>query len=56
MVSLRSGKKSRPHLGLGLYIVRSIVKHHQGDVQVENLNEKNEGVCFIVTLPQSFDP
>jgi dedicated sortase system histidine kinase len=56
MVSLRSGKKSRPHLGLGLYIVRSIVKHHQGEVQVENLSEENEGVCFIVTLPQSFDP
>lgn len=56
MVSLRSGKKSRPHLGLGLYIVRSIVKHHQGDVQVENLNEESEGVCFIVTLPQSLDP
>lgn len=56
MVSLRSRKKSRPHLGLGLYIVRSIVKHHQGDVRVENLQGQSEGVCFIVTLPQSFDP
>ncbi len=30
MVSLRSGKKNRPHLGLGLYIVRSIVRRCSG--------------------------
>lgn len=30
--------------GLGLVIVKSIVKHHSGQVQVES--EENKGSCF----------
>ena len=51
MVSLRSKKKSSPHLGLGLYVVRTITHHHSGTVQVENLKGEQSGVRFIITLP-----
>jgi len=53
MVSLRSRKKSSPHLGLGLYIVRTITQHHGGTVRVENLAGHETGVCFIINLPAS---
>ncbi len=49
MVSLRSQKGSTPHLGLGLYVVRTIIEHHKGTIRAEN-GEK--GVCFIITLPR----
>ena len=51
MVSLRSRKKSSPHLGLGLYVVRAITHHHGGTVRVENLTGEKTGVCFIINLP-----
>jgi len=51
MVSLRSRKKSSPHLGLGLYVVRAITHHHEGTVRVENLIGEKKGVCFIINLP-----
>jgi len=51
MVSIRSQKKSSPHLGLGLYVVRAITQHHGGTVRVENLTGEHRGVCFIITLP-----
>jgi two-component system, OmpR family, sensor histidine kinase ChvG len=51
MVSLRSRKKSSPHLGLGLYVVRAITQHHEGTVRVENLTGAKKGVCFIINLP-----
>ncbi len=49
MVSLRTRKEKAPHLGLGLYVVRTIVEHHQGTVRAENKN----GVCFTITLPRT---
>lgn len=52
MISRRSGKGSTPHLGLGLYIVRTIVEHHQGTVRAENSSDDKDGVCVIVNLPQ----
>lgn len=42
--------RSRPHLGLGLYIVRLIARHHGGRVSAGNLPD-NAGVCFSVHLP-----
>ncbi len=52
MVSLRGGKKSSPHLGLGLYIVRSIAQYHGGTVRVTNMEGGKSGVCFEIVLPQ----
>lgn len=51
MVSFRSRKKNSPHLGLGLYIVRSIAHHHGGTVRVNNMSGHSSGVCFEVFLP-----
>lgn len=52
MVSLRTQKESTPHLGLGLYIVRTIIEHHRGSIRAENLSDGRKGVCFIITLPR----
>ena len=52
MVSLRQGKDDRPHLGLGLYIVRLIAEYHGGHVEVTDLADR-EGVLFRVVLPLS---
>jgi dedicated sortase system histidine kinase len=51
MVSCRMTKDDHPHLGLGLYIVRTILKHHGGRVSVQNLQNGRTGVAFTVTLP-----
>ncbi len=45
MVSLREEKDERPHLGLGLYIVRLIAEFHGGHVEAENIEDK-KGVIF----------
>jgi signal transduction histidine kinase len=52
--SLVSGRKSsgdRPHLGLGLYIVRLIADFHGGQASAENLPD-NAGVIFSIRLPR----
>ncbi|HEY9051226.1 MAG TPA: proteobacterial dedicated sortase system histidine kinase [Gammaproteobacteria bacterium] len=52
MVSLRDQKSDKPHLGLGLHIVKLIAQAHGGKVRAENSID-NRGVNFIVTLPAS---
>ncbi|MFN2354899.1 MAG: ATP-binding protein, partial [Desulfopila sp.] len=57
MVSYRQQKgqqkgqqtSSGPHLGLGLYIVRTIIEHHQGTVSVGTTRE-GTGTVFTLTL------
>jgi dedicated sortase system histidine kinase len=51
MVSLRRPKGGSPHLGLGLFVVRSIVEHHQGTIRAENRDGDQGGVCVIVNFP-----
>jgi len=50
MVSVRSKRDNKPHLGLGLYIVRMIVEFHQARVEALNIAD-NKGVEFRITLP-----
>jgi len=50
MVSVRSRKNNQSHLGLGLYIVRLIVKFHQGEVCANNLSD-GSGVIFQLSFP-----
>jgi len=50
MVSLRDQKSDKPHLGLGLHIVKLIAQAHGGKVQAKNSSD-NSGVNFIITLP-----
>ncbi|MGB3210642.1 MAG: ATP-binding protein [Desulforhopalus sp.] len=49
MVSYRQQKGSGPHLGLGLYIVRTIIEHHQGTVSVNSTSD-GKGTVFTLTI------
>ncbi len=51
MVSIRSQKDAKPHLGLGLYIVRTIAEHHNCTVSAANLDDGREGVVFSIRFP-----
>ncbi|MGB5686381.1 MAG: ATP-binding protein [Candidatus Electrothrix sp.] len=51
MISNRAVKDKLPHLGLGLYIVRTVLDHHDGRVSVQNLADERTGVVFTITLP-----
>ncbi|MGA7538620.1 MAG: ATP-binding protein [Steroidobacteraceae bacterium] len=46
----RTGSDSRPHFGLGLYIVRLIAEYHRGAVAAADLPD-GEGARFGVWLP-----
>ena len=50
MTSVRRDDGPTPHLGLGLYIVRLIARHHGGHVHAETL-AGDAGVRFRVRLP-----
>jgi two-component system sensor histidine kinase ChvG len=53
MTSHRPIKDDRPHMGLGLYIVRTILDHHSGKVSVRNLDDDRSGVAFVLSLPKA---
>jgi signal transduction histidine kinase len=50
LVSVRPRPDSKPHLGLGLYIVRLIAESHGGSAAAENLAD-GRGVSICVRLP-----
>jgi two-component system, OmpR family, sensor histidine kinase ChvG len=54
MTSHRPVKDDRPHMGLGLYIVRTIMEHHGGKVSVRNMEDEDggSGVAFSLSLPK----
>ncbi len=52
MVSERSFRNDeKTHMGLGLFIVRSIVEFHGGQVKAANRTDATQGVVFTVMLP-----
>ncbi len=51
MISHRSVRDDKPHLGFGLYIARLIVMHHKGDISASNAHDP-AGVVFEVRLPK----
>lgn len=51
LVSLR-GEAGKPHLGLGLYIVRLVAERHGGRAGAANL-EDGTGVAFYLELPDA---
>jgi two-component system, OmpR family, sensor histidine kinase ChvG len=52
LVSSRSSVNGKPHLGLGLYIVRLIADFHRGTVNATNLPD-DTGVAVSLELPLS---
>jgi signal transduction histidine kinase len=48
----RTGTDSRPHFGLGLYIVRLIAQFHGGTASAGDLAD-GSGVSFAVRLPRA---
>lgn len=55
LVSHRPASESRPHLGLGLFIVRLIADFHRGAVTATNLSD-GSGVVFALELPRASPP
>lgn len=55
LVSIRDNGGDRPHLGLGLFIVRLITDYHHGSATADNLTD-NSGVQFQVSLPGQRQP
>ena len=51
MFEYRQGSDSKPHFGLGLYIVRLIAEFHSGRAAAENRTDAG-GAVFRVTLPR----
>jgi len=52
LVSLRSEKSEKPHLGLGLFVVKRVVEFHQGQIEARNLLDES-GVEFFIQFPTS---
>ena len=50
MISQRSAKTGRPHLGIGLYVAHKIAQFHQGQLKIANRRDK-QGVEVILVLP-----
>jgi two-component system, OmpR family, sensor histidine kinase ChvG len=51
LVSARTTTDSRPHLGLGLYIVRLIAEFHRGVARASNRADRS-GVTFTIEIPR----
>lgn len=51
MVSIRRKKDRRFHLGLGLFVARTIAEFHGGTIRAENRNDEVAGAVFVILLP-----
>ena len=47
----RQQSGSVPGVGLGLYLARTILTHHGGDLQARGPKDGGKGACFVFTLP-----
>ena len=51
MTSTRPSSDERPHLGMGLYVARTIAEYHGGQLQADNRSDNVAGVEVTVLLP-----
>jgi two-component system sensor histidine kinase VicK len=47
----RKGLNGEPNIGMGLSIVKTILKWHQGSIRVDS--KENEGTTFYFEVPKS---
>ncbi len=52
MISSRSGKNDKPHLGIGLFIANRIAQQHRGELKIEN-QANGKGVSVSLFLPNA---
>jgi dedicated sortase system histidine kinase len=50
LVSVRTARGDRPHLGLGLYVASLIAEFHRGRLEADNIAD-GSGVCVSLWLP-----
>jgi len=51
MYSNRTSDPKELHMGLGLYIVRTVTEFHGGEVTAQNRTDGVEGVVFTISIP-----
>jgi len=51
MVSIRKKLETKSHLGLGLYVAKTIAEFHGGNIQAKNRKDGKSGVIFTILLP-----
>ena len=47
----RQQSGSVPGVGLGLYLARTILLHHGGELEARAPDDGGKGACFVFTLP-----
>jgi hypothetical protein len=50
----RPGLKGEPSVGLGMFIIKTIIEWHKGSLRFES--GENKGACFFIEYPKPINP